>query len=252
MARRRGSRERRRRPIRAALRALALALAVSAPAAAARAQEGAAPGPGAPAAPPREVVFVIDASAAMRGAPFERAKAALATAVAGLRPADSFNVLALGARTRALFPASWPVRPESLERAASWIERLKAEGGAEVPPALAAVLAPPDPGYGTPGTRAVREVVVLGGGAITGEAAAGPGEAAVIAAPAPPRRAARDGAGLQIAGLASAGVPGAGPSRPAPAGAAALLLRLGAGLALFAAALVQALRRGLAAPEAVR
>ncbi len=265
-----------------AIAALAPPAVIQAQPAGAAAREATFPGAGEPS-PPREVVFVIDASAAMRGAPLAQAKAALAAALPRLRPVDSFNVLALGARTRALFPASWPVRPESLERAARWSDRLEAEGGADVRPALAAALAPPDPGYGAPGTRAVREVVVLAGGAIAGEevadpgygslgtravrevvvfaggAVAGetladPGEAAFPAAPA--RHAGHDDTERHSTGLRGVALRGAehpDPSRPGPAGGTvALLFRLGAGLALFAAALAHALRRGLAAPETAR
>jgi Ca-activated chloride channel family protein len=206
----------------AALAALAASGAARASPAAAAAPGTTPPGGGEPSAPPREVVFVVDASAAAAGAPLEQAKAALAAALARLRPVDTFNVLAVGARTRALFPASWPARPAALERAARWIDRLEAEGGAELPPALAAALAPPDEGYGTPGARPVREVVV-----ITGAAA---------------RAVTPQGTGLS----------GARSSGRTPAGGAALPLGLGAGLALFAAAVAHALRRGLAAPEAVR
>jgi len=255
-----------------AFAALAQPGAVRASPAAASARGAAAPGAGEPSAPPREVVFVIDASAAMRGAPLEQAKEALAAALESLRPVDTFNVLALGGRTRALFPASWPTRPESLERAARWIDRLEVDGSAEVLAGLAAALGPPDEGYATPGARVVREVVVFAPGAVTG-----PDEAAAPAVPATPPdteavdaaspragldRAGREhagphrAAGLDRAELAGAGIARSGARVAGAAGGergtAAWLLLLGAGLALFAAALAYALRRGLTAAEAAR
>ena len=218
--------------------ALALPVSIQASPAGAAAREATVPGTGDPAASPREVIFVIDVSDAMRGAALEQARAALTAALARLRPVDTFNVLALGERTRALFPASWPVRPESLGRAARWIAGLEADGGAEVLKGLASALGPPDEGYATPGARPVREVVVFAPGAI-GPTAIEPvpaGEAPAAAPPVP-----RTPSGGQ-----------AGATRTIAGATASHLVRLGAGLALFAAALAYALRRGLTAPEAAR
>lgn len=194
--------------------ALALAAIALLPAAAAA---GGTPGPVPAAAPSpaREVIFLIDASAAIDGEALERTREALAAALGRLRPGDTFNVVAAGEPIRALFPFSLPALPESRARAARWVGRLEAAGAVVPPETLAAALGRPDEGYAGPGR--VRQVVLLDGGAPASDPG-GDRPAAVLPVGEP---------------VALAGV-------------------LGGGLLLFAAALAHALRRGLAAPEPPR
>lgn len=118
---------------------------------------------------PRESTFVIDVSGSMSGAPLREAKQALLFALDRLTPEDSFNVLAFSARTRALFPGSWPADPEVVERARIWVSGLTIEGGTEMLPALLAALDGRPDGYGQAGARAVKQVIFITDGGVTNE-----------------------------------------------------------------------------------
>ncbi len=92
---------------------------------------------------PRETVFVIDTSGSMEGTSIEQARQALLRGLDRLAPTDAFNVIRFSSTASALFPASVPADPASLERARSWVRDLGAEGGTEMLPALQLALATP-------------------------------------------------------------------------------------------------------------
>src|SRR4030095_11965478 len=54
------------------------------------------------ARPPREMIFVIDASGSMEGMALAQAKAAVALAIAGLGPRDRFNVIPFDSVTKSV------------------------------------------------------------------------------------------------------------------------------------------------------
>ena len=112
----------------------------------------------------REVTFVIDTSGSMAGTSIVQAKAALALALARLKPGDRFNVIEFNSRARALFAAPMPVDPATLGRARAFVSALRADGGTEMREALALALAP---GEAAPGL--VRQVVFLTDGAVGNE-----------------------------------------------------------------------------------
>jgi Ca-activated chloride channel family protein len=119
--------------------------------------------PGARTRLPREVVFVIDTSGSMAGASIQQARAALDDALAALAPADRFNVIQFNSRTERLFPASVPAGPAEVARARRWVERLQANGGTEMLPALRAALEDDTEGTG------VRQVVFVTDGLVGNE-----------------------------------------------------------------------------------
>ena len=128
-------------------------LADSAPVVAAVAHRGAA-GPGTfavmveppraaggRAAPPRELVFVLDSSASMKGEPLARSKELVRRALAGLGPRDTFRVIALAQGAAALTAGP---EPRAARRAAlAALDRLDAAGETELAAGLGAILSAP-------------------------------------------------------------------------------------------------------------
>ncbi len=113
---------------------------------------------------PRETIFVIDTSGSMHGASIEQARRALGLALARLRPADRFNVIAFSSSTRRLFPRAVHAQPVHVDDAQRWVASLQAQGGTEMLPALQVALDPSEEG------SRVRQVVFITDGAIGNEA----------------------------------------------------------------------------------
>ena len=94
-----------------------------------------------PAAPmPRETVFVIDTSGSMHGTSIEQARKALLLALDGLGPSDLFNVIQFNSVTQALFSGTVDASPSNVATAKRYVQRLAANGGTEMMPALAMAL----------------------------------------------------------------------------------------------------------------
>jgi len=112
---------------------------------------------------PREATFVVDTSGSMSGTSIAQAKEATRYALSRLKPGDRFNVIEFNSRTRALFTAPMPVDPSTIDAAARFVDALRADGGTEMKPALAAALSPDAaPGY-------ARQVFFLTDGAVGNE-----------------------------------------------------------------------------------
>ncbi|MCA9569456.1 MAG: VWA domain-containing protein, partial [Myxococcales bacterium] len=77
---------------------------------------------------PREVVFVLDTSASMAGEAWDRGRAVLDGAIAGLSPEDTFQVVA----GRALQPAPVSATPEEKTRARQAVNLLSPHGPADI------------------------------------------------------------------------------------------------------------------------
>ena len=84
----------------------------------------------------REVVLVIDTSGSMEGASMSQAKAALLYALDSLGPDDYFNLLEFNSSTERLFERSVQFTQNSQRQARSFIQRLQANGGTNMAPAL--------------------------------------------------------------------------------------------------------------------
>ncbi|WP_321393239.1 marine proteobacterial sortase target protein [Emcibacter sp.] len=112
---------------------------------------------------PKESIFIIDTSGSMHGQSLAQAKAALALAIRGLNPSDSFNVIEFNSITTPLFPQSRPVTPSTVEQALYFVNGLQSDGGTEMAPALQLAL-------NTPGDQnRLRQVIFLTDGAIGNE-----------------------------------------------------------------------------------
>lgn len=89
--------------------------------------------------PPREMLFVIDVSGSMGGAPIRQAKAAATFALGLLKPADRFNLIAFDHRVFTAFGEPQLASEGNVAAAEDFIGDLEADGGTEIGPALDAV-----------------------------------------------------------------------------------------------------------------
>jgi Ca-activated chloride channel homolog len=111
----------------------------------------------------RESIFVIDTSGSMAGSSIEQARLALDAALSSLRPEDTFNVIEFNSQTRALYPAPHTADPDSVGEARRFVAGLRADGGTEMLPALAAALG------GAPDASRVRQVIFVTDGCVGNE-----------------------------------------------------------------------------------
>ncbi len=89
----------------------------------------------------RDVVFVIDTSGSMGGAPLREAKAGLAECLRQLRPGDAFNVVRYSSGFSAWSPRLRGFSDEALADAEAFVVSLTAGGGTRLQPALASAMA---------------------------------------------------------------------------------------------------------------
>jgi Ca-activated chloride channel family protein len=118
---------------------------------------------------PRELIFVIDTSGSMGGAPIQQARASLVFAVNQLRAGERFNIIEFNSSSRRLFPASVTASEHNVARAREFIRHLQAGGGTEMLPALQLALRQPD--AATAGAVLLRQVVFITDGAVGNELA---------------------------------------------------------------------------------
>jgi Ca-activated chloride channel family protein len=110
---------------------------------------------------PRQVIFLLDRSGSMEGAPIDNAKRALRGFLRALGPHDDFGIIAFDDALLSFDPV--PFSDETLGQADAFIEQVFANGGTEVLPALQAALAYPlAPGF-------IRTVVLLTDGSVSNE-----------------------------------------------------------------------------------
>jgi Ca-activated chloride channel family protein len=112
---------------------------------------------------PRELVFVVDTSSSMHGRPIELARAAITTALRGMRESDTFRVLGFSDAVQALSEAPLPATAENVARAEAFVAQLRALGATEMISGLRAALEP----AGEPGR--MRVVMLLTDGYIGNE-----------------------------------------------------------------------------------
>jgi len=93
---------------------------------------------------PKELVFVLDTSGSMSGFPIEKAKEAMALALDGLNPRDTFNLITFAGDTHILFPNPVPATTENRRRAREFLSSRAGSGGTEMMKAIRAALAPSD------------------------------------------------------------------------------------------------------------
>jgi len=91
---------------------------------------------------PKEVVFLLDKSGSMMGAPIETAKAVISRALHGLGPDDTFQLIAFASGTEAMTDRPLPSSPEAVAAAERWLHSLSGSGGTEMLSGILAALHP--------------------------------------------------------------------------------------------------------------
>ena len=95
------------------------------------------PAPGtAPAAPPREYVFIVDVSGSMNGFPLTVSKNLISNIILGLRPDDVFNILFFAGASTTLFPQSLPATADNVDAAMTLLDEQAGGGGTNLLSAL--------------------------------------------------------------------------------------------------------------------
>lgn len=113
---------------------------------------------------PKELVFLVDKSGSMMGAPIERAKALVGRALDALGPDDTFQIVAFDGAAQSMTATPVPGTAEHVSHAKAWLSRLSGGGGTEMLQGIRAALgAPSDP-------RRLRLVVFCTDGFIGNEA----------------------------------------------------------------------------------
>jgi Ca-activated chloride channel family protein len=126
------------------------------------------PGENATMVLPRDLVFVIDTSGSMAGASIRQARRALQAGLATLTPRDRFNVIQFNSQTHSLFMQPEVATGNKLARARRYVDRLRADGGTEMAPALSRAL---ESVSETEEGARVRQVIFITDGAVGNEAA---------------------------------------------------------------------------------
>jgi len=126
------------------------------------------PGESGTMALPRDLVFVIDTSGSMAGESIRQARSALQAGLDTLTSRDRFNVIQFNSQTHSLFMQPEVATGNNLARARRYVDRLSADGGTEMAPALSRALE--GAGEAEDGAR-VRQVIFITDGAVGNEAA---------------------------------------------------------------------------------
>jgi Ca-activated chloride channel homolog len=92
---------------------------------------------------PREIVFVLDTSSSMRGAPLVKAKELIKRVLWTLRPDDTFQIVRFADQSSALGPGPIANKPKNVDLTLKWLAALEAGGGTEVTSGIEAALAVP-------------------------------------------------------------------------------------------------------------
>lgn len=80
-------------------------------------------------AAPREMIFAVDCSGSMGGAPIEKSKETMHYVLDKMNPTDTFQIIAFSDRVNTLFTKPRPVTDEYRRQAHNFIDKLNGEGG---------------------------------------------------------------------------------------------------------------------------
>lgn len=113
--------------------------------------------------PRREVVFAVDTSLSMAGAPLDRARRLVAEALAELPETDRVNVVAFDSLVQQLFERARPVTADNRAMAETFVAGLRAHRGSDLGGLLAALpeLYGPAPGKADAAAESHRVLVLL-------------------------------------------------------------------------------------------
>lgn len=88
----------------------------------------------------RELIFVVDVSGSMAGLPLSLCREGMRSALAQLRPVDTFNIVTFSGQTMQAFDAPRPANRQNVEEALRVINGLRAGGGTQMVNAIDAAL----------------------------------------------------------------------------------------------------------------
>lgn len=91
---------------------------------------------------PREMVFVIDASGSMQGAPMEANKAYMRHTLQNLRPDDTFRIIEFSQAANEYLQTPTPATPDNIAEALAYVEAMQASGGSNIKSAIEQALSP--------------------------------------------------------------------------------------------------------------
>lgn len=89
---------------------------------------------------PLEMIFVLDCSGSMRGAPMKQAKAAVASALNDLRPDDSFQIIRFSSNASQLGGSPLLATPRNIRRGLKYLNSLSGTGGTQMIEGMRAAL----------------------------------------------------------------------------------------------------------------
>lgn len=113
---------------------------------------------------PRELVFVLDTSGSMGGAPIRASKRFMDAALRGLRPDDYFRIIPFANTARSFADGAMPATAQNIAAGLHFVSRLDTGGGTEIDTAIRTAFATRQP------ADTMRIVVFLSDGYIGGEA----------------------------------------------------------------------------------
>jgi len=99
-----------------------------------------APTPKAADVTPKEMVFVLDCSGSMSGAPIEAAKSLVRHALSHLNPGDTFKILSFSMTASGLSASALPNTEANVARGLAYLDSLHGEGGTEMIQGIRAAL----------------------------------------------------------------------------------------------------------------
>jgi len=118
---------------------------------------------------PRELILVIDTSGSMAGDAMAQAKSAVLYVLSGLKPQDSFNILAFSSDVQPLAPQALPVTAHNIGLAQQFVRSLEANGGTEMAKALQLALPFTGDTVANESDAALRQVIFMTDGAVGNE-----------------------------------------------------------------------------------
>jgi len=90
----------------------------------------------------REMVFLLDCSGSMSGAPMDSSKRFMRKALRELRPDDTFRVIRFSESASGLSPEALPATPQNIQRALTYVDGLSGTGGTQMIEGIRAALGP--------------------------------------------------------------------------------------------------------------
>ncbi|MHC4350306.1 MAG: VIT domain-containing protein [Planctomycetota bacterium] len=89
---------------------------------------------------PMEMIFVLDCSGSMRGAPMAQSRKAIDHALRQLRPQDTFQVIRFSNNASQLDPMPIPATPSNVRNGRSYVSKLQGSGGTQMIEGIKAAL----------------------------------------------------------------------------------------------------------------